>query len=54
VTSPTPHHHLSLDTPDHPGAGTATLHLPSADLLARAEAGWAQFTASMRKDQSDA
>ncbi|MER5482904.1 hypothetical protein ABT024_06770 [Streptomyces sp. NPDC002812] len=52
MTSPTPHHPLCLDTPDYPAAGTATLHLPSADLLDRAAVGWEHFAASMGKDES--
>ncbi|WP_162688723.1 MULTISPECIES: hypothetical protein [unclassified Streptomyces] len=54
MSSPHPHHPLCIDTPDYPAAGTATVHLPSADLLDRAAVGWEQFTASMSEGESDA
>ncbi|WP_330296988.1 hypothetical protein [Streptomyces sp. NBC_00503] len=44
----------SIDTPDDPhGLGLAEVAEPSADLLDRAQAGWARFT-GMDGDESDA
>ncbi|MGE7386432.1 hypothetical protein ACQKM2_13245 [Streptomyces sp. NPDC004126] len=40
---------LGLDTPDEPGSGLAEVPPPSADLLARAQAGWQRFVLTARE-----
>ncbi|MFE2130632.1 hypothetical protein [Streptomyces amritsarensis] len=46
MTSPTPRGVWSLDIPDSPSIGCAAVRQPSPELLARAQAGFARFTAA--------
>ncbi|MCX5378677.1 hypothetical protein [Streptomyces sp. NBC_00091] len=40
---------IGIDTPDGPVPRAAPVPVPSADLLARARAGWERFVASLEE-----